>query len=996
MKRRSSSSTCSTTSTSSWRRSGGSTSSANSPSARSTTTTRCRRRCARRRPSATARWRWCATARCCARRRGSPTGSKAIDEAVQVLGRMRARGRPVRDDGDRPRAGPEHAGAPRRRASNDDAAALTISTRAVEAIRPLATRAERLGRGAPRLRRGAEHARVPADAEPAARARPRGARRSPRRVPRHRRSRADRPGGSRGLRRGVVVAGPDVRGLGRTRRRQARRQARALAVAAKVLDKRPGHMQALRAQALATSPLSGLLADEMRLAEALAMVDATRRAWSEFVRIDPSNAISWSNLAVSHFIKANIQEAMGRPGDAAATWRSTQALEAQGPANLMLKNSLGLHAGRLALLEAQRGKRREAEAGAGAGRLAQRVGLRERACGLVGPAVAAARSARSGPSRSPTPWATIARRWSRAGWPRRNSTASSRRCRVPAPGSMRLPALILHNAMATSAYAIGDFAAADREMALVLAARKRAGRQRLDDPRRRLRAARSRRWCKLRLNQPDGSARADRAGAQVPARTGGAQRRRPEPAPRPRRRALRRRRRRRRRPGRTARRGRRADGQAAAGDEAPVVRRGSGATASPRPDPDGGRPRPARRDDAWRTARPTPPATPRREGPRDACARIRGHLAQGAPWAGCDAFRDAVAQHPDDAELLYCGALAHARAGATSEAHALLDRAQAAAPDCAGAAVGHPEPARPAVEGRSSTARRTRRTRRRSPGAPATNTSPRGRCCATRIRASTRRRCRCCSATARRPGLAQTIAAASRRSCRRRDRDGAPRPVPARPPRRPAGIRSPPAKPRCCWGTSTRRGNAMRPRMRSPPATPAASRRCAGSSCCSRACCPRRQRCCRSFPRADVVAFTGHMIDAPDRATPRFPAALVPAVAAAVRERLARMRRPVFYGSAACGADLIVIEAALALGAEVNVVLPFDRDDFVRTSVAVGGARLAAALRRRARSRDAGHPRHRGALPRRRRAVRARGAAGRGAGAAARVAAADRRRRCCA
>ena len=92
------------------------------------------------------------------------------------------------------------------------------------------------------------------------------------------------------------------------------------------------------------------------------MVDATRRAWSEFVRIDPSNAISWNNLAVSHFIKGNILEAMGRPADAAANWRSTQDLEAQGPANLMLKNSLGLHASRLALLEAQRGRRREAEA----------------------------------------------------------------------------------------------------------------------------------------------------------------------------------------------------------------------------------------------------------------------------------------------------------------------------------------------------------------------------------------------------------------------------------------------------------------------------------------------------------------------------------------------------------------------------------------------------------------------------------------------------------
>ena len=60
----------------------------------------------------------------------------------------------------------------------------------------------------------------------------------------------------------------------------------------------------------------------------------------------------------------------------------------------------------------------------------------------------------------------------------------------------------------------------------------------------------------------------------------------------------------------------------------------------------------------------------------DACECIRRHLDRGAPWDACDAFRDAIATHPGDAELLYWGALAHARAGAGSRAHALLDEAQ--------------------------------------------------------------------------------------------------------------------------------------------------------------------------------------------------------------------------------------------------------------------------------------------------------------------------------
>src|SRR6266487_3254086 len=54
----------------------------------------------------------------------------------------------------------------------------------------------------------------------------------------------------------------------------------------------------------------------------------------------------------------------------------------------------------------------------------------------------------------------------------------------------------------------------------------------------------------------------------------------------------------------------------------------------------------------------------------EACDSIRTHLARGAPWEACDAFREAIANHPEDAELLYWGALAHARAGAGSRARA--------------------------------------------------------------------------------------------------------------------------------------------------------------------------------------------------------------------------------------------------------------------------------------------------------------------------------------
>ena len=48
------------------------------------------------------------------------------------------------------------------------------------------------------------------------------------------------------------------------------------------------------------------------------------------------------------------------------------------------------------------------------------------------------------------------------------------------------------------------------------------------------------------------------------------------------------------------------------------------------------------------------------------------------------------------------------------------------------------------------------------------------------------------------------------------------------------------------------------------------------------------------------------------------------------------------YGPLACGADILVAEAILALGGELHVVLPFAEEDFLRTSVRVGGAEWEA------------------------------------------------------
>jgi len=82
-----------------------------------------------------------------------------------------------------------------------------------------------------------------------------------------------------------------------------------------------------------------------------------------------------------------------------------------------------------------------------------------------------------------------------------------------------------------------------------------------------------------------------------------------------------------------------------------------------------------------------------------------------------------------------------------------------------------------------------------------------------------------------------------------------------------------------------------------------------------------------------VVMFTGHMIDQATRATPRFPVALEGVVAAAVRKKLAVLRPMAAYGSAACGSDILCLEAIREVGGETHIVLPFPAQEFRRVSV---------------------------------------------------------------
>jgi hypothetical protein len=76
----------------------------------------------------------------------------------------------------------------------------------------------------------------------------------------------------------------------------------------------------------------------------------------------------------------------------------------------------------------------------------------------------------------------------------------------------------------------------------------------------------------------------------------------------------------------------------------------------------------------------------------------------------------------------------------------------------------------------------------------------------------------------------------------------------------------------------------------------------------------------------------GHMVDAPDRATPRFPTSKVGKLRHAIRKRLQGLSTPHGFSSAARGSDILFIEELLRAGGQAFVILPFPETDFLAIS----------------------------------------------------------------
>jgi len=85
-----------------------------------------------------------------------------------------------------------------------------------------------------------------------------------------------------------------------------------------------------------------------------------------------------------------------------------------------------------------------------------------------------------------------------------------------------------------------------------------------------------------------------------------------------------------------------------------------------------------------------------------------------------------------------------------------------------------------------------------------------------------------------------------------------------------------------------------------------------------------------------VLLFSGHRIDAPDREEPRFPAEKEPAAAAKIAEALDQLgadEQDLAFSQAAAGGDLLFLEACQARGVRCQVLLPSAEPEFIESSI---------------------------------------------------------------
>ncbi len=96
------------------------------------------------------------------------------------------------------------------------------------------------------------------------------------------------------------------------------------------------------------------------------------------------------------------------------------------------------------------------------------------------------------------------------------------------------------------------------------------------------------------------------------------------------------------------------------------------------------------------------------------------------------------------------------------------------------------------------------------------------------------------------------------------------------------------------------------------------------------------ERAAPPFEPRQVLLFSGHMMDAPGREPPRFPAGKAPAAASGIAQALDKLGAgdgDLALCQAAAGGDLLFLEACHARGVRCRLLLPFEEPEFIEQSI---------------------------------------------------------------
>jgi hypothetical protein len=135
-----------------------------------------------------------------------------------------------------------------------------------------------------------------------------------------------------------------------------------VAVAGRILDKRPAHMGALRARGLIRGDMADIGVENMQLRKGLVAGDDAVRDWEAFVKLDSGNVIAWNNLAASQMRNANLLYGLGRLDEARDRMLAANSVERRAKMSSFLALNLSFPAAQRTALEADRGNVAEAEA----------------------------------------------------------------------------------------------------------------------------------------------------------------------------------------------------------------------------------------------------------------------------------------------------------------------------------------------------------------------------------------------------------------------------------------------------------------------------------------------------------------------------------------------------------------------------------------------------------------------------------------------------------